>query len=487
MRRSLASLVPSLAAALAAIGCAAESRPNPSTPDAGSAGALAPAVACSDALDSVFAPTRVDGAVDPARRGEIARCAVEQRLDGPAFEAWARGLSGRPLDRPQIAGGMVTLRLTYRTTRAAASPVSALASAQVFLPAQARAKMPVVVVAHGSVGQGRACAPSLGPGAPRDTYYVPDSLVVAPLVAAGFAVIASDFAGYIDDGNGLPPSYVFAEDAAYSNLDAARALRKILGSVASDQVFLVGQSAGGHAALSALAYDDAYGSGGTLAGVVLYSPAWFSLGSLFTGALHAPEAFPFAKAPNVPNAAMLWYHYARAELSDGPGHGVDVFAPGKQAAVKAFFESACWSDQQPALEAMGASGKDIYAPEVLAAFADPQQCASAAPCAKWAARYAADRPHLAGHAATVPVRFLFGDADTLVPPPLMRCAVDRLTADGAHLDVHAVAGATHSGRGGVADAQGSAASDWIAAVAAGTPPAASAAFPGDAACPLPND
>jgi pimeloyl-ACP methyl ester carboxylesterase len=471
-----------VAASMATVACS-------SSHPSGSGGAAVPnlAIACADPLGAVYAPDHDPGVSDPARRGEIVRCAVESSQDDAAFNAWATGLAGHPLAAPAAVGGVRTLRLTYRTTRATPSHTPGLSSAQVFLPNRLRAgPAPIVVVAHFSVGQGAACAPSLGRGGPRDSLYAANNIVVAPLVAAGYAVIASDFAGYIDDGTGIPPSYLDAEDAAYSNLDAARALRHVLGAAAGNDVFLVGQSAGGTAVLSALALEQSYGSGGAIAGVALYSPVWFDFASFFVGALKAPQSFPVAAAPEVPNAGMIWYHLSRGELTDGRGHGTDVIAPSKRAAMQAFFDTSCWGSTQAPLQAIGSDASEFYDPTFLAAFA---AAPSPSPTLdRWLPRYQADRPHLKGAALRVPIVFRFGGADTLVPPPLMRCAAERLASDGAMLDIDMVPNGGHAGPGAPADVFGPQVAAWVGSIAYGTAaPARGAGLPASVpACPLPH-
>src|SRR5262249_47498378 len=108
---------------------------------------------------------------------------------------------------------------------------------------------------------------------------------VQPLVGAGYAVIAPDlsgFAGYGADGNPRP-ALLSSEDEAYAVLDASRALRQLVPDELTMDVVLTGQSAGGHATLSALAFADTYGAGGRIAATVVYAPVWLDVQAVLGG------------------------------------------------------------------------------------------------------------------------------------------------------------------------------------------------------------
>ncbi|HME39355.1 MAG TPA: lipase family protein [Steroidobacteraceae bacterium] len=98
---------------------------------------------------------------------------------------------------------------------------------------------PVIAWAHGTSGVARLCAPS----AMKDVYYGDEGLM--PMVAAGFAVVATDYHGLGSDGG--PHQYVNkiaqAHDVVYS-IPAARAAVRSLGA----QWVVDGHSQGGLAA-----------------------------------------------------------------------------------------------------------------------------------------------------------------------------------------------------------------------------------------------
>lgn len=120
---------------------------------------------------------------------------------------------------------------------------------------------PVIAWAHGTSGVARQCAPSLM----RDVEYGSEGLM--PMVAAGFAVVATDYAGLGTPG---PHAYdnkiVQANDVVYS-VPAARSAVPTLGA----RWVAIGHSQGGVAVwgvaeLEATLHDDGYAGGISVAG-----------------------------------------------------------------------------------------------------------------------------------------------------------------------------------------------------------------------------
>ena len=423
--------------------------------------------ACTDTIASIYA----DPGALPAEKGAIIRCAPDQTFTASDLQAKlaADDFTARP-----VTSGAHTYRILYRTERGDTANTAGYSSALVMLPDLPRApKLPVVVASHGSRGQAAADAPSLF--APLDSGVNIDfERQVYSLAGYGYAVIAPDLAGYANYGaaNNPPSGYAFAADVAKSTLDGARALRKLIPSHLEDQVVLVGHSQGGHTALSALAMSASYGAGGTIAAVVVYAPLWLneaSWGAIFI----APGLYPTMGSEAV-NAVTIWYHYTHSEILDGPGHGIDVFAAAKQAQVKAWVDSAGWDDNNWAsLHALGADASEIFDPTFQQAVGSPAangaDCpadANQALCQKWLARYAADRPHITGAAAQVPITVLWGEKDTTIPYDRITCAIDRLKQDGVPLTVCVDPTGDHSG---VIDHKADYAADVIASKTLGTP------------------
>jgi dienelactone hydrolase len=422
---------PRLGAAICVLGVATSGcKSNASAPP--------PPVACDDDASAYDD----DPGSLPATDGQVLRCGHDGSLAADEVDQLARsaGYVGAAL-----TSGASILRLSYRTERGTDPPTAGFGGAVVLLPDHPRAAaLPVIVVAHGTVGEGPACPPSVDPPTGDDTYLAE---LGYPLVGGGYAVILPDYAGYAAFGQaGNPPSgYHSAADEAMSVLDAARALRAVQPSLFSSDTVLVGHSQGGHAVLSALAMNATYGSGGNLVGVVAYAPSWFSMAS-FAALLADPNDYPLATNADTV-AASVWYHYSHAELLDGPGSGALLFAADKRAQITQFFEQTCDPDEQ-ALAAMGTLPTDLFDPtfvsDVAFAAALDLSC-SGDVCNTWLARYAADRPHLTGDATRVPILVAYGDSDEWIPADREVCGFDRLAADGADATVCIVAGATHDG------------------------------------------
>jgi len=304
-----------------------------------------------------------------------------------------------------------------------------------------------------------------------------------------------DLPGYANYGapNNPPSAYAQAADVGQATLDAARALKKLLPAL-DDKVVLVGHSQGGHTALAALALAEAYGFTSPIVGVAVYAPLWVSQRT-WGASLYRPVAkqFGIELANSAAGAVGLWYHYTQAELLDGPGEGKKLFAAGKQDAIKKFVDEQCWAAKYPQLEALGTYPDELYDPEFVSqvgfSSVGNNPCDPGSVCAKWLARYSADRPRLTGKALTTPLLLLYGGKDTTIAPPRMRCALDRLADDKTNLTVCVDPEQTH---GGIVRARASYVSDWIASVTLGTPaPAACASGAASIAptceTPPPND
>src|ERR1700689_1263251 len=139
------------------------------------------------------------------------------------------GKPGDLLRKESFAGyslpkGATAVRILYHSLDATGRDVAT--SAVVLIPAGTPGPKgwPVIAWAHGTSGVARLCAPS----AMKDVYYGDEGLM--PMVAAGFAVVATDYHGLGTEG---PHQYVNktaqAHDVIYS-IPAARAAVPSLGA-----------------------------------------------------------------------------------------------------------------------------------------------------------------------------------------------------------------------------------------------------------------
>jgi dienelactone hydrolase len=421
-----------------------------------SAAPPAPAPCTDDPSTLYTVPDSLDGS-----GGQVLRCAHDGELSAAEVDAIARSAE---YVGDKLTSGASIVRVLYRTERGTDPPVPGFSSAVVLLPWPPRAaKLPVVVVVHGTVGEAPACPPSQESPTGLNTYLAE---LGYPLVGGGYAVILPDLAGFAGFGApGNPPSgYHDAADEAKSTLDAARALRAVDPALFTDDTVLVGHSQGGHAVLSSLAMNASYGNGGNLVGVVAYAPSWFPMTS-FGALLAEPDDYPLATQYDT-IAASVWYHYSHAELLDGPDSGPLLFAAAKRDAIRTFFETSC---NEQDLVPLGTTVADLFDPAFTAAVAVPAGLGSPCiedPCSTWMARYQADRPHITGPATNIPILIPYGTVDEWIPADRETCGFDRLAADQANETVCIVPGVDHDG---VVGARSEYVNAWIAHLTLGGP------------------
>jgi dienelactone hydrolase len=280
-----------------------------------------------DTLANVYVtPSNLPPAM-PSTRGDILRCAFDSTLPltTVASEVLAKGVMTTMLTSVSI------YRVEFRTTRGDGS--DGASSARVYLPTtSAKLPLPVITIGHPTDGIAQSCAPSTDLTSNED--------LALPWAGLGYVVIVPDYAGL---GNGGIQSYLDNHDQAYSVLDGARALRKLLPAGAlSDSVLAVGWSQGGGAVLSAQALAKSYGSGGTLAGVIAFAPEWPSrLNSFgFVSELQNPTELTIATGISedvVTVMGMYAYFYNRV----GPTHADDGFPAAKRAQIDSAVTTLC--------------------------------------------------------------------------------------------------------------------------------------------------
>ena len=120
---------------------------------------------------------------------------------------------------------------------------------------------PLVAFAHGTAGLGDQCAPSVD-GAEKVLY-------LDAWIEAGYAVVASDYAGLGTDG---VPGFLVGESEGRSVLDSIRAARGMSAANVSPSTMIVGYSQGGHAALFAGELAPTYAPEIELAAVAALAP-----------------------------------------------------------------------------------------------------------------------------------------------------------------------------------------------------------------------
>ncbi|MEV6310774.1 lipase family protein [Streptomyces sp. NPDC051840] len=186
------------------------------------------------------------------------------------------GVSLPGLDGRQMPG--TATRLMYKSTDANGAPV-AVTGAYIEPSAawKGGGERPLVALASGTMGQGDQCAPSLslqhpltiGDGTVSIGY---DNIAVYRFLAAGAAVVVTDYAG-LGTTDRLH-TYVNRLDEGHALLDAARAARSVEGAsvTATSRVGLYGYSQGGGASASAAELQSSYAPDVNLAGTYAGAP-----------------------------------------------------------------------------------------------------------------------------------------------------------------------------------------------------------------------
>jgi dienelactone hydrolase len=449
---------------------------------------------CTDALADVYTLPGSLPAMDDSHRGDVFRCAVTEKLNVSAVKAQIAAYNAGYTNTTDstVNSGFWTYRIAFRSERNTVNAARAEGdmAAVLFVPAHPLANAPLVVFAHGSVGIAPQCAPShkdLTDAVTDDDF----ETAMYRLAGYGYTVIAPDYAGF---SYGQTPSYFNAEDEAHAVLDATRAAAKIL-PTPPDKVVFVGHSQGGHAVLSAQAFEPSYGMTGTLVGVAAFAPLWNSM-SLWAAIPTDAAGFMTQNVGDISGITYaMAYAYTASELR-APGTGLDVFQDAKKTAAHDVLLNSCYD--QPGLMALGAKPSDWFDQTYLdnvgglcaIAFVNPN--CSNDPAPMWKSRWIEDRPAIDAM-SSAPILAYYGNMDTFVAPGRASCGRDKITADLA-----AVSGATTSvtycldPNAGHRDIVRGAASDyvlkWIAARAgAGTDPGACPALPAMACSKPPNE
>lgn len=351
----------------------------------------APALPCSDSEASIYAATPTTAAP-----GARLACHFERTVSTSDVTA-ALNNTG-----PAQPSEVDLYLLAYRTTRSSGQP--GVSTARVYLPKTPRpGPLPVIAIAHGSVGIADTCAPS---------HEAEGLFVLAlPWASRGYAVIAPDFAGL---GNAGVQGYVDNHDTGFSMLDAVKALRALLRPGALDgRGILVGYSQGGGAVLAAQALEQTYGSGGKLAAVVAVAPQYFTrLNSFgYVNMLRTPDALTVTQGYTKPVVAALRQY---AFFTNALGDGGSAFPSTTAAGTVAALESRCLIDLGGWLPANRQRVRDLIDDALRTSFLG---CVDGAGCVNPGKRLydGLQADLLRGDPNGAPVLYLQGGLDTVMP------------------------------------------------------------------------
>lgn len=393
----------------------------------------APSVACADALSDVYVTPNNLPTMTAAMRGDVIRCAPDAALSLAAVSA---AVAAKGVTTPMTSGTKLH-RIAFRTTRGDGSP--GVSSARVYLPSTPKAlPLPVIVIGHPTEGMADGCAPSLNPTSNED--------LALPWAGLGYAVIVPDYAGL---GNEGAQAYLDNRDQAYSLLDGARALRKLLspGALSSD-ILAVGFSQGGGAVLSMQALAKSYGADGDLVGAIAFAPEWPTRMSSFglVNMLENPSELTILTGISANVVAVMrayGYFYNRV----GADHAGDGFPAATRADIEGAVNSLCQTPLGGYLQGTAVHVGDIFDEalrvSLLACIQSNGQSAACSGAGKGYYDYLAANV-LEADPTGAKILYVQGLADYIMPAPSeAACNLDALHAEGVTPDVCVDALAQH--------------------------------------------
>lgn len=307
------------------------------------------------------------------------------------------------------------LRMTYLSTDGVTGRGTVPVTAEVILPPgkPPAGGWPIVAWAHGTVGIGQGCTPSLHPYSARNSTYL------AAWMKRGFAVVATDYQGLGTPG--VHP-YLDTRAEAYNVLDGVRAAVAAVPGL-RNTVMIVGQSQGGGAAFAAAAFAATYAPDVNIRGTVATGVPYFTpeLGAQLTAAAHAA-----GPAKYDPLVVYMLYLGASLAARDPAFHPEEAFTPRAMAAYHAA-STTCVGDMEQKIKDEGLTLPNAMQPDFPKALG-PAFAAMAYPTLKLA------QPLFVGT----------GTDDHDVPPMLQLSLVRAACAAGSTVQAHLYKGLDHS-------------------------------------------
>lgn len=281
---------------------------------------------------------------------------------------------------------------------------------------------PLVANAHGTVGVGDTC---------QLTGTTSGTGLAALFGGRGAIGVAPDYVGLGTPGH---HRYLSARDEATSVLDALRAaaaLAKARGVRSSGRAAVVGMSQGGHAALATAALHAEYAPDVDLRAVAAAGPANVYEEQWRTGVAVPGEHL-------VLHALMAWSFAEAAGADDA-----SVWAAGVARRVDDHLTRRCWwspafTDEPLLADDFPTEPAEVFDPAFLEAYSTGRW----GPFGFMGAGF--DENRLRPWPDAVPVAIWQGELDTTVLPWMTRALVHDLRDGGVDVELHEVAGATHT-------------------------------------------
>jgi pimeloyl-ACP methyl ester carboxylesterase len=267
---------------------------------------------------------------------------------------------------------------------------------------------PLVAVDHGTSGMGPGC------GATLNHVYI--DYLALPLVASGYAVVATDYQN-LGVAEGTHP-YAVGRAAADNTLDAIRAAQRLNqdalgGTLFTDELFIMGHSQGGHAALFAHQFFSTSGiTGFRLLGDIPFAPAF---------------GIPYGAGANIANGAQASNAVTVFTVMMLLGHGAyfgipvtDWLTTDAATRLPEFAQTQCYSDFASSVTSNWRTHAALFTPEFRAAAGtcafDGNPCPGFSP---WAEDVYASTPGY--FTSDVPVLMLLGGRDVEVGALSVAC------------------------------------------------------------------
>ncbi len=382
-------------------------KPDAGPPDAGPV--TDGGVACVEyGSANIWAPVPAMLSV-PADLGEILACVHVATFSQTELEAATLSNSANGYDLYQIQ---------YVSQGPVGTPVrvTGLLYAPTGNPDAGPHSTPLVGLAHGTSGMGPNCGPT------HVTAYT--DYMALPIVAHGWAVVATDYPGMgVDDGNVSP--YLVGAPEGYSILDSVRAAFRFHDSLwdsssLSGELFFAGHSQGGQATLFAhQLYDPTVG--GNLLGSVSWAPALGDPREL--GQLLTADTLTLGTG-----TLVVMGLYGSMSYYGGPAADTWL-TDGGQEQLPSILYDQCLIDGSTVMSAIWPTLGDLLQPGFLSEVAACPFDGGACPgFSEWQTELEGDVP--GGFKSTAPALIMQGEMDTLVLPETTACIEARLTANG---------------------------------------------------------
>jgi predicted esterase len=390
-----------------------------------------PGIACNDTIADVYVTPTGLPPMDDSHRGDIIRCAEDFALEesDAQAEVTAKGIT------MTATTGVTVYRVAFRTMRGTGA--AGVSTARVYLPhTPLPLPLPVIDVAHPTDGIASSCAPSKDPTSNED--------LALPWAALGYPAIVPDYAGLGNDD--VVQGYLDNHDTAYSTLDGARALRKLMTPGAfSQNVLLVGYSQGGGAVLSAQALAKTYGLDGTLAGIVVFAAEWPTRLNSFGYVDMLNNPTELTVETGVSNSTVyVMRQYAYYGLYDGAANATESFPSAEQSAIGSAVTSLCQTELGGVIQGEYLHLGDLIDPTLASTLLG---CINGGTCVDPGKTYYdfLEQNFVTSDPDGPPILYVQGLSDIIMPPASeAACNIAKLQADGVTPQVCTDSAASHT-------------------------------------------